>query len=101
MLDKHTNWSVPSRSSPIIERSNHEAVHHPDHSTVPFKQGNNFLINLDCETVQEIDRLFAAFGDQGKVTMPLQETFWAARFGMLTDRFGVNWMFNLDKPAQG
>ncbi len=33
--------------------------------------------------------------------MPLQETFWAARSGMLTDRFGVNWMFNLDKPAQG
>jgi len=33
--------------------------------------------------------------------MPLQETFWAARFGMLTDRFGANWMFNLDKPAQG
>jgi len=44
---------------------------------------------------------YAAFSDQAKVTMPLQETFWAARFGMLTDRFGVNWMFNLDKPAQG
>jgi PhnB protein len=62
---------------------------------------HNFLINLDCESVQEIDRLFAAFSDQDKVTMPLQETFWAARFGMLTDRFGVNWMFNLDKPTQG
>ena len=74
---------------------------HPDHTAVPFKQGNNFLINLDCESVQEIDRLFAAFSDQGKITMPLQETFWAARFGILTDRFGVNWMFNLDKPAQG
>ena len=68
---------------------------------IPTGLYHNLLINLDCESVQEIDRLFAAFSDQGKITMPLQETFWAARFGMLTDRFGVNWMFNLDKPAQG
>ena len=68
---------------------------------IPTGLYHNFLINLDCESVQEIDRLFAAFSDQAKVTMPLQETFWAARFGMLTDRFGVKWMFNLDKPAQG
>ena len=40
-----------------------------------------------------------AFSDHGHITMPLQETFWAARFGMLTDQFGINWMFNLDKPA--
>ena len=33
--------------------------------------------------------------------MPLQETFWAIRFGMLTDRFGIRWMLNLGKPAQG
>jgi PhnB protein len=36
--------------------------------------------------------------DGGKVTMPLQDTFWGATFGMLTDQYGVNWMFNYDKP---
>jgi PhnB protein len=36
----------------------------------------------------------------GKITMPLEDTFWGARFGMLTDKFGVNWMFNYDKVSQ-
>jgi PhnB protein len=63
---------------------------------MPFQQGNNFSISIECDSVQEIDRLFAALGMQGKVTMPLQETFWAARFGMFTDRFGINWMLDLE-----
>lgn len=66
---------------------------------MPFQQGNNFSVTVNCETVQEIDQFFAAMGDQGKVTMPLQETFWASRFGMLTDKFGINWMFSLEKPS--
>jgi PhnB protein len=65
---------------------------------MPFQHGNNFSMSFNCETPQETDQLFSALGAGGKVTMPLQETFWAARFGMLTDKFGVNWMFNLDKP---
>jgi len=56
--------------------------------------GNNFYICLECESVAEQDRVFAALGEGGTVTMPLQLMFWDARFGMLTDRFGVNWMFN-------
>ena len=68
---------------------------------MPFQQGNNFWISLNCESVQEIEKLFTALGDKGKVTMPLQETFWAARFGMLTDQFGIHWLFNFEKPKQG
>ena len=67
---------------------------------MPFTQGNNFSISIDCDSPQEADQFFAALGDKGKITMPLQETFWAARFGMLTDKFGINWMFNLNKPQQ-
>jgi PhnB protein len=65
---------------------------------MPFQQGNNFSLAIDCESAEEVDKLFAALGEKGKVTMPAQETFWAARFGMVTDQFGINWMFNLDKP---
>lgn len=65
-----------------------------------YQQGNNWFVNVNCETVEEIDEAFAAVGDKGTIKMPLQETFWAKRFGMLTDRFGVNWMFNLEKPQQ-
>lgn len=65
---------------------------------MPFQQGNNFSVSIDCESVQEIDGFFAALSEKGKVTMPLQKTFWAPRFGMLTDRFGINWMFNYEQP---
>lgn len=68
---------------------------------MPFQQGNNFSLALGCESKQEAEKLFASLGAGGKVTMPLQETFWAAQFGMLTDKFGVNWMLNVDKPVQG
>ena len=62
-------------------------------------QGDNFSINIDCESLDEIERLFATLGEGGRVTMPLENTFWNARFGMLRDRFGVNWMFNYELSA--
>jgi PhnB protein len=42
--------------------------------------------------------VFHALAADGNVTMPIQETFWARRFGMLTDRFGTPWMINCEKP---
>jgi PhnB protein len=63
-------------------------------------RGTNCSISIDCENSEEMDPMFAALGEGGKVTMELQDTFWGARFGMLTDRFGVQWMLNWDKPKQ-
>jgi PhnB protein len=65
---------------------------------MPFLQGDNFSININCESVEETERLFAALSENGKVTMPLQQTFWAQRFAMFTDRFGIHWMLNLENP---
>ena len=66
-----------------------------------FQQGSNFSVSVQCESVQEIERLYAAFSENGKTTMPLHDAFWGARFGMLTDQFGINWMFNFEYPKQG
>ena len=66
----------------------------------PITVGNNVWVNQDCESVDEIERLFKAFGEGGKVVMPLADQFWGARFGMLTDRFGINWMFNCPLPPK-
>ena len=66
----------------------------------PLQLGNNFSLNVNCESIQEVDKFFTALSDKGKVIMQPQETFWAARFGMLTDKFGIHWMFNLEKPRQ-
>ena len=64
----------------------------------PLRPGNNFWLALTCESAEEVDKLFAALGEKGKPVMAPAGTFWAARFAMLTDKFGVNWMFNFGKP---
>ena len=58
--------------------------------------GTNMSLSLNFKTVEGIDKTFAALSDGATVTMPLQDTFWGAKFGMLVDRFGINWMFNHD-----
>ena len=67
------------------------------HPGVSIKQGNNFFVSINCENIKEIEKLFKALSQKGKVEMPLQETFFAVRFGMLTDQFGIKWMLNLEK----
>ena len=47
-------------------------------------------------TRTEADRVFQALAEGGNVSMPIQQTFWARRFGMLTDRFGIPWMVNCE-----
>ena len=56
-------------------------------------------VALHPKTTAEAERIFSALAEGGKITMPIQETFWADRFGMLTDRFGTPWMINCAKPA--
>ena len=64
---------------------------------MPVKQGDNFFVSVNCESVEETEKIFKALGAKGKIDMPLQETFFAIRFGMLTDQFGIKWMLNLEK----
>lgn len=66
----------------------------PESMGMSVKQGNNVHINLEPDTRSETRRLFELLSDGGKVEMPLQEMFWGGYFGNLTDRFGVQWMFN-------
>ncbi|NGZ09652.1 MAG: VOC family protein [Nitrospira sp. LK70] len=56
---------------------------------------HGFSLSLSVGTVAEAEKCFSALADGGKVDMPLSETFWSPRFGMLTDRFGVAWMIGL------
>jgi PhnB protein len=51
-----------------------------------------FSLSLDAKDEAEADRLFKALSDGGKVNMPLAKTFYARSFGMVQDRFGMNWM---------
>lgn len=62
----------------------------------PVVAGTNISLSLNFTQVADIDRVFAAMSEGSQITMPLADTFWGAKFGMLTDAFGINWMFNHD-----
>lgn len=58
-----------------------------------------FNVSLQMTSAAESERVFNALSEGGKVTMPLGQTFWAHRFGMLVDRFGTPWMINCEHDA--
>src|SRR5829696_3432215 len=58
------------------------------------KQGNNVSLSLQIEDTTQLENLFSKLSAGGTVKMPLEDTFWGARFGMLTDKFGIHWMMN-------
>ena len=64
-----------------------------------FEQPQGFAVSLAVDRPEEADRIFNALAEGGSVQMPIGETFWAARFGMLVDQFGIPWMVNCDRPA--
>lgn len=59
-------------------------------------QGNNISLSLQPETVDQTEKLFNDLSAGGTVKMPLQDTFWGARFGMFVDKFGIHWMLNCE-----
>ncbi len=60
-------------------------------------EGSNISMSVDCDNNEQLDKAFSKMAEGGKITMPVQEQFWGARFGMLTDKFGIHWMFNCEK----
>ena len=58
-----------------------------------------FSLTINAKDKAEADRLFGALSDGGQVHQPLIETFFSPRFGMLADKFGVNWMVIAEKKA--
>jgi len=65
-----------------------------------FQKPQGFSVTLTLNDPVEAERIFTALSENGTVQMPLQETFWAARFAMLVDRFGTPWMINCAKKTQ-
>ena len=59
-----------------------------------YKTPHAFSVNIGIDSESEAERIFHALADGGKVGMPIQQTFWATRFGMVTDRYGIPWMVN-------
>jgi PhnB protein len=64
-----------------------------------YEQPKGFAVALQLRNPADAERIFHALAENGTVQMPLQQTFWAVRFGMLVDRFGIPWMVNCESAG--
>ena len=67
-----------------------------DVSAAQYETPQGFSLTLQIKSTTDAERMFAALADGGQVRMPLEKTFWAERFGVVTDRFGVPWIINCE-----
>ena len=58
-----------------------------------------FSLSIAADSVAEAERMFNALAEGGTVQMPLAQTFWSPKFGMVADRFGLSWMVSVTTPA--
>jgi PhnB protein len=99
--------------SPMSEMGHADAIMHAtikvgetnfmlcdDFHTENFVTGGNISMTIGLDEVDKAKTIFDNLSDGGKVTMPLDKTFWAEAFGMLTDKFGINWMVNCDTAKE-
>lgn len=61
-----------------------------------YEESKGFSLSLQMSSTADAERIFHELSQDGRVVLPLEQTFWAARFGMLVDRFGIPWLINCD-----
>ena len=64
-----------------------------------YQRPQGFALQLDLGDPMEAERIFNALAKNGAVRVPIAESFWALRFGMLIDQFGIAWHINCEKPS--
>ena len=64
-----------------------------------YEKPQGFSVSLNVHAPAEAERIFHALAENGKVQMPLEQTFWAIRFGMCVDQFDIPWMINCEKDS--
>src|SRR5258706_13638398 len=65
-----------------------------------YEEPRGISLSLQIASIAEAERVFHELAEGGKTVMPLERTFWAARFGMLVDRFGIPWLINCEESEQ-
>ncbi|MBV8883480.1 MAG: VOC family protein [Chroococcidiopsidaceae cyanobacterium CP_BM_RX_35] len=64
-----------------------------------YEEPKGFSVSISLNDLVEAERIFHILAENGTVRMPLQKTFWAGRFGMLVDQFGISWMINCSQAT--
>jgi PhnB protein len=65
-----------------------------------YQEPQGFSLSIQIKSTADAERIFRELAENGKVVLPLEKTFWAARFGMLVDRFGIPWLINCEGSDQ-
>ena len=66
-----------------------------------YQQPKGFTLSIQIQSTADAERIFHELAKDGTVVLPLEKTFWAARFGMLVDRFGIPWQINCEGEGEG
>ena len=89
--EKIMHMSLPiGKSSVLMGTDTLESMGHT------LTEGNNFHIAVSPESKEEADKIFNGLAAGGKVIVPMEQAQWGAYFGMLKDKFGIQWMVNYD-----
>ncbi|MCP3931031.1 MAG: VOC family protein [Bacteroidetes bacterium] len=91
MKNKIMHISLPISKETILMASDAGGGWSP-----PLQMGNNFSISVNTDNAEEAVRIFNGLAEGGEIKMPLEKSFWGAYFGMLTDKYGINWMVNCE-----
>ncbi|QMU29018.1 VOC family protein [Adhaeribacter radiodurans] len=89
--DKIMHIALPIKGCLLMATDALESMGHT------LTMGNNVHLSLDTDSEEEANQLFNGLSEGGQIKMPLQQTFWGSYFGMVTDRFGVQWMISYDE----
>jgi PhnB protein len=65
-----------------------------------YEKPKGFSLSLQMKSTTQAEQIFQLLATDGTVVMPLEKTFWAARFGMVVDRFGIPWLINCEGSEQ-
>jgi len=76
-----------------------DALMGTDESPDRYAAPKSFSVSLQIDDPADAERIFHALAENGIVQLPIQQTFWAERFGMLVDQFGIPWMVNCGNAA--
>jgi PhnB protein len=90
-LNKVMHVTLPLKDGYILMGSDY-----PEMMSDRIILGNNFSLSIDADTEEEAHKLFNELSAGGHVIMPMDKTFWGSLYGMLVDKFGVQWMVSFD-----
>ena len=78
-------------------RTDHGVLMGSDAPPDYFEPPKGFSVALHFATPAEAEKVFYALANDGKITMPLAQTFWSVSFGMLVDKYGIPWMIHCEQ----